>query len=99
MMYLAIQKRYARETHGDTQERSTAIRKVIRTAIRTVIRKPIRERDAQRYARETQTDTHSDTQTDTHADTILKLNQTKLNSRKENHQRKEEDYVHPFLVE
>ena len=38
---------------------------------------------------DTQTDTHNGTQTDTHADTILKLNKTKLNSRKENHQRKE----------
>ena len=57
-----------------------------------------------RYEREThsdtQTDTHGDTQgdthSDTHADTILKLNQTKLNDRKENHQRKEAGYTHPF---
>ena len=64
-MYLAIQKRYARETHSDTHGN-------------------------------TQTDTQTDTHADTHADTILKLNQTKLNSRKENHQRKEAGYAHPF---
>ena len=65
-MYLAIQKRYERETHSDTHGNT--------------------QTDTQGN---TQTDTQGDTQTDTHADTILKLNQTKLNSRKENHQRKE----------
>ena len=59
----------------------------------------IRKRDAHRYARRYARETHSDTQTDTHADTILKLNKTKLNSGKENHQRKEAGYTHPFLVE
>ena len=68
----------------------------------------IHKRDAHRYARryarethgdthgDTHTDTQADTHTDTQADTILKLNQTKLNSRKENHQRKEASYTHSF---